>query len=32
MKRGEIDLGYYYLRLLAWLRLATVRQPQAASA
>jgi hypothetical protein len=28
----RIDLGYCYLRLLAWLRLATVRQLQTASA
>jgi hypothetical protein len=32
MKRGEIDLGYLYLRLLVRLRLATVRQPQTAGA
>lgn len=32
MKRGEIDLGYHYLRLLTWLGLATMREPQPAQA
>jgi stearoyl-CoA desaturase (delta-9 desaturase) len=32
MKRGEIDLGYYYFRVFKWLRLATMREPRPGTA